>query len=65
MGWGLCSTSEFILTIDLFYFVDGVGVEADKVVHVGDDEMADKKGANNVGIHCRCVLVVFINLLVY
>lgn len=59
-----CVTLLNILTIDLLYFVDRVGVEADKVIHVGDDEMVDKKGANNVGIYCRCVLVIFINFLV-
>ncbi|KAG8475655.1 hypothetical protein CXB51_032609 [Gossypium anomalum] len=32
--------------------VDQIDVEADKVVHVGDDLKADKVGANAVGIDC-------------
>ncbi|KAF6134128.1 hypothetical protein GIB67_013525 [Kingdonia uniflora] len=29
-----------------------VGVEAGKAVHVGDDQEADKGGANGIGIDC-------------
>ncbi|KAJ3677357.1 hypothetical protein LUZ60_003081 [Juncus effusus] len=32
--------------------LDGIGVKASKAVHVGDDEKADKAGANAVGINC-------------
>ncbi|OVA09032.1 HAD hydrolase [Macleaya cordata] len=32
--------------------LEGVGVEAAKTVHVGDDQHADKVGANAVGIDC-------------
>ncbi|XVE85880.1 hypothetical protein DITRI_Ditri17bG0127000 [Diplodiscus trichospermus] len=32
--------------------LDQIGAEAAKVVHVGDDEKADKVGANAVGINC-------------
>ncbi|XP_077224313.1 haloacid dehalogenase-like hydrolase (HAD) superfamily protein [Tasmannia lanceolata] len=32
--------------------LDQIGVEAEKVVHVGDDHKADKMGANAVGIDC-------------
>ncbi|KAK9104997.1 hypothetical protein Scep_021841 [Stephania cephalantha] len=32
--------------------LEGVGVEAEKAVHVGDDLEADKLGANAVGIDC-------------
>lgn len=31
---------------------DQVHVDADKAVHVGDDKIADKVGANAVGIDC-------------
>lgn len=31
---------------------DQIGVDADKAIHVGDDEQADKGGANAVGIDC-------------
>lgn len=31
---------------------DQIGVEAAKAVHVGDDERADKNGANAIGIDC-------------
>ncbi|GAB4829174.1 hypothetical protein Ancab_018839 [Ancistrocladus abbreviatus] len=32
--------------------LDQIGVEAEKAVHVGDDEKADKVGANSIGIDC-------------
>ncbi|XWS23205.1 hypothetical protein CRYUN_Cryun29cG0101300 [Craigia yunnanensis] len=32
--------------------LDQIGVEAGKAVHVGDDQKADKVGANTVGINC-------------
>ncbi|EPS64084.1 hypothetical protein M569_10699, partial [Genlisea aurea] len=32
--------------------LDGICVDAEKTVHVGDDVRADKEGANAVGIHC-------------
>ncbi|XP_021722918.1 haloacid dehalogenase-like hydrolase domain-containing protein 3 [Chenopodium quinoa] len=32
--------------------LDQIGVDAEKAVHVGDDEQADKSGANAVGIDC-------------
>ncbi|KAI0499207.1 hypothetical protein KFK09_020110 [Dendrobium nobile] len=32
--------------------LDQIGIEAGKVVHVGDDQKADKVGANSVGIDC-------------
>ncbi|KAK2991387.1 hypothetical protein RJ640_007851, partial [Escallonia rubra] len=32
--------------------LDQINVEVCKAVHVGDDEKADKSGANAVGIHC-------------
>ena len=32
--------------------VDQISVDARKAVHVGDDEKADKAGANAVGIDC-------------
>lgn len=32
--------------------VDQIGVEASKAVHVGDDQKADKVGAEAVGINC-------------
>jgi FMN phosphatase YigB (HAD superfamily) len=31
---------------------DQIGVEASKAVHVGDDETADKAGANAIGLEC-------------
>lgn len=33
-------------------FTDQTRVDAGKAVHVGDDEIADKVGANAVGIDC-------------
>jgi len=33
-------------------FVDQIGVEARKAIHIGDDEKADRDGANAVGIDC-------------
>ncbi|XP_020583241.1 haloacid dehalogenase-like hydrolase domain-containing protein 3 isoform X2 [Phalaenopsis equestris] len=32
--------------------LDHIGIKAGKVVHVGDDQKADKVGANSVGIDC-------------
>lgn len=32
--------------------VDQVSVKACKAVHVGDDQKADKEGANAIGIDC-------------
>lgn len=32
--------------------IDQIGVDADRAVHVGDDEQADRTGANAVGIDC-------------
>ncbi|XP_068486551.1 uncharacterized protein [Phaseolus vulgaris] len=32
--------------------LDQVNVEASKALHIGDDEKADKLGANDVGIDC-------------
>ncbi|KAJ0988324.1 hypothetical protein J5N97_006680 [Dioscorea zingiberensis] len=32
--------------------LDQIGMEAAKAVHVGDDEKADKNGANGIGIDC-------------
>ncbi|KAM0849771.1 hypothetical protein ACQ4PT_053526 [Festuca glaucescens] len=32
--------------------LDQIGVEASKAVHVGDDETADKSGANAIGLEC-------------
>uniref|UniRef100_J3MQQ2 Haloacid dehalogenase-like hydrolase domain-containing protein 3 n=2 Tax=Oryza brachyantha TaxID=4533 RepID=J3MQQ2_ORYBR len=32
--------------------LDQIGVEAGKAVHVGDDETADKAGANGIGLQC-------------
>ncbi|XP_047073520.1 haloacid dehalogenase-like hydrolase domain-containing protein 3 [Lolium rigidum] len=32
--------------------LDQIGVEASKAVHVGDDEAADKAGANAIGLEC-------------
>ncbi|WRX13960.1 Haloacid dehalogenase-like hydrolase - like 3 [Theobroma cacao] len=32
--------------------LDQIGLDAGKVVHVGDDQKADKVGANAVGIDC-------------
>ncbi|KAF0897656.1 hypothetical protein E2562_000374 [Oryza meyeriana var. granulata] len=32
--------------------LDQIGVEASKAVHVGDDETADKAGANAIGLEC-------------
>ncbi|KAG0522685.1 hypothetical protein BDA96_07G058800 [Sorghum bicolor] len=32
--------------------LDNIGVEASKAVHVGDDEAADKAGANAIGLEC-------------
>lgn len=32
--------------------LDQIGVDADRAVHVGDDEQADRTGANAVGIDC-------------
>jgi FMN phosphatase YigB (HAD superfamily) len=36
----------------IFYLADQIGVEASKAVHVGDDETADKAGANAIGLEC-------------
>lgn len=35
--------------------VDQINVKAAKAVHVGDDQKADKLGANAVGINCWSV----------
>jgi len=40
------------LCSNVFRFLDEVNVEACKALHIGDDEKADKLGANNVGIDC-------------
>uniref|UniRef100_A0A0A9BGS5 Haloacid dehalogenase-like hydrolase family protein n=1 Tax=Arundo donax TaxID=35708 RepID=A0A0A9BGS5_ARUDO len=32
--------------------LDQIGVEASQAVHVGDDEAADKAGANAIGLEC-------------
>ncbi|CAD5168671.1 unnamed protein product [Musa acuminata subsp. malaccensis] len=32
--------------------LDQIGVQSSRVIHVGDDEKADKHGANAIGIHC-------------
>ena len=32
--------------------VDGINVDTEKAVHVGDDQVADKEGANAMGLHC-------------
>lgn len=32
--------------------LDGINVAAGKAVHVGDDQVADKEGANAIGLHC-------------
>ncbi|KQJ95223.1 haloacid dehalogenase-like hydrolase domain-containing protein 3 isoform X2 [Brachypodium distachyon] len=32
--------------------LDQIGVEASKAVHIGDDETADKAGANAIGLEC-------------
>ncbi|CAN8305243.1 unnamed protein product [Cochlearia groenlandica] len=34
------------------YALEQIGVEANRAVHVGDDEVADKDGANAIGISC-------------
>lgn len=43
--------------------VDQINVEAIKTVHVGDDEKADKVGANAAGIDCwwafECLVLYF------
>ena len=39
-------------TLHFSEIVDEIGVDAHKAVHVGDDEQADKNGANAVGIDC-------------
>jgi len=36
----------------MFSIVDEVNVEACKALHIGDDQKADKLGANAVGIDC-------------
>lgn len=36
-------------------FVDQISVEARRAIHVGDDQKADKAGANAVGIDCWLV----------
>lgn len=36
----------------VFCLSDNIGVEASKAVHVGDDEAADKAGANAIGLEC-------------
>ncbi|GJN39571.1 hypothetical protein PR202_gb28696 [Eleusine coracana subsp. coracana] len=41
-----------IFKIALAVLKDQIGVEASKAVHVGDDETADKAGANAVGLEC-------------
>jgi len=41
-----------ILVANVFRFLDQVNVEASKALHIGDDEKADKLGANDVGIDC-------------
>lgn len=47
--------SFFGIGYNIFYFIfiiDQVCVEARKAVHVGDDQKADKEGANAIGIDC-------------
>jgi len=36
----------------VFCLSDQIGLEASKAVHVGDDETADKAGANAIGLEC-------------
>lgn len=46
-------TNPNITILNIFgIVVDEVGVGAGKAVHVGDDQKADKEGANAVGIDC-------------
>lgn len=53
----LKSVDAFFFSVELksgliFYLADQIGVEASKAVHVGDDETADKAGANAIGLEC-------------
>lgn len=36
-----------------------IGVEASNAVHVGDDETADKAGANAIGLECWYAIFSF------
>lgn len=43
------------MLLNLVFFcniIDQINVDADRTIHVGDDEQADKGGANGVGISC-------------
>lgn len=51
-------------------FLDEMSIHASKAVHIGDDEKADKEGANAVGIDCWWVYFlantsVYVNFLMY
>lgn len=37
------------------HFLDQMSVEASRTVHIGDDQKADKQGANSLGIDCWSV----------
>lgn len=42
-------------------FTDQIGVQSSRAIHVGDDEKADKHGANAIGIHCWLVHPLLFN----
>jgi hypothetical protein len=41
-----------LLNVVVFCLSDQIGVKASRAVHVGDDEPADKAGANAIGLEC-------------
>ena len=43
----------------IFCLPDQIGVEATNAVHVGDDETADKSGANAIGLECWYADIIF------
>lgn len=48
----LCNFSIELRNGLVFCLADRIGVEASKAIHVGDDETADKAGANAIGLDC-------------
>lgn len=51
-----CNNAEITLLRKLFeHLLDQMSIEASKTIHIGDDEKADKQGANSFGIDCWSV----------
>ena len=46
------------------HVAEQISVEANRAVHVGDDEGADKGGANALGINCWCGTNTFFKFFV-